>query len=494
MSVSTGMTIGKYELGNKLGQGGFGSVFVARDTSLEREVAIKLLHAEHMASTEVFRRFLQEARSAAKVVHAGIVTVFECGQLPDGVAFIAMELLHGESLTSRLSRRGRLAPAAAVEIARQIASALEAAHQAGIVHRDLKPDNIFLVTDAAMPSGERVKVLDFGIAKLAQPETSGVHTHSMMVFGTPRYMSPEQCRSSANIDHRSDIYSLGCILFELVVGRAPFDGEVGELIAKHQMVAPPTARSERPELPAALDDLIAKMLAKDPAQRPQTMMAVQRALAGEPEVSGIEPTLPPTLGDLARYTPVPKSILGPAPVAASATTLGNASGQRDSAAAKPTSKKPVVIGGVAVAAIAGIALWFGLARSGSDTRPAEPPIGAIVAQPPPPPPPQPIVVELTSTPAAEVYSADRRLLGTTPFTYRRAPAEGQLVFFVTAEGYIEQRVEMPADRSDTHAVTLDAIPKPVATVPAAVVAKPKPARPTNAAKKPLRPGELPDEQ
>ena len=494
MSVSTGMTIGKYELGKELGRGGFGSVFVARDVSLDREVALKFMHAEHTASAEIVRRFLQEARSAAKVVHAGIVTVFECGQLADGVAYIAMELLHGETLTSRLSRRGRLAPAAAVEIARQIASALEAAHHAGIVHRDLKPDNIFLVSDAAMPSGERVKVLDFGIAKLAQPETtaSSVHTHSMMVFGTPRYMSPEQCRSSANIDHRSDIYSLGCILFELVVGRAPFDGEVGELIAKHQMVAPPTARSERPELPAALDDLIAKMLAKDPAQRPQTMMAVQRALAGEPEVSGIEPTLPPTLGDLARYTPVPKSILGPAPVAASSTTLGTASGQRDGSAVAPRSKK-LVIGGVAGAAIAGIALWFGLARSGQDTRPAAPPVGATIAQPPPPPP-QPIVIELTSTPAAEIYSADRRLLGTTPFTYRRAPADGQLVFFVTADGYVEQRVEIPADRSDTRAVTLDAIPKPVATVPAAVVAKPKPARPTNATKKPLKPGELPDEQ
>jgi hypothetical protein len=156
-----------------------------------------------------------------------------------------------------------------------------------------------------------------------------------------------------------------------------------------------------------------------------------------------------------------------------------------------------VIGGVAVAAIAGVALWFGFARSGADTRPTEPP-GATPVATPPPAPPEPIIVQLTSVPAAEVYSVDRRLLGTTPFTYRRAPADGQLVFFVTADGYVEQRVEMPADRSETRAVTLAAVPAPVATVPTAVVAKPtRPivARPpTTSTKKPLKPGELPDDQ
>ena len=369
MGFSTGLTIGKYELGRKLGEGGFGFVFVGRDLSLDREVALKFLHPQHTASPEILRRFLQEARSAAKVVHPGIVTVFECGQVTgtgtaaDGVAFIAMELLHGESLADRLARSGRLEPSVAMEIARQIASALEAAHRAGIVHRDLKPDNIFLVTDPAMPGGERVKVLDFGIAKLAQAAGSGVQTQSMMVFGTPRYMSPEQCRSAANIDHRSDIYTLGCILYELVVGEPPFEGQSGELIAKHQLVPPSTARSIIGDLPEDLDTLISRLLAKDPGQRPQTMMSVQRALeAGGALAPGVAPTLLPDAAEsLQRFTPPPGSLgkaqramparglpalpaqqrrSGSSPVASatpSPTTLGGASGQYDED--EPTRKR-----------------------------------------------------------------------------------------------------------------------------------------------------------
>ena len=158
MTFTAGLQIGKYELGKKLGQGGFGAVYVAQDTGLDRAVALKFLHPEHTASTQILQRFMQEARSAAKIVHPGIVTIYECGIVSgtgtiDGTAFIAMELLHGESLTDRLTRSGRLSPQAAMEVCRQLASALEAAHRAGIVHRDLKPDNVFLVVDPAVPSG-----------------------------------------------------------------------------------------------------------------------------------------------------------------------------------------------------------------------------------------------------------------------------------------------------------------------------------------------------
>ncbi len=220
MNLEPRTQIGKYVLGRKLGSGGFGVVFRASDASLDREVALKFLHPEHTANPQILQRFLQEARSAAKIMHPGIVTVFECGQMTEanGAAYIAMELLVGESLTDRLARSGRLAPAAAMEVCRQVAAALEAAHRIGIVHRDLKPDNIFIVHDSAMRGGERVKVLDFGIAKLGRAATSSVQTQSMMVFGTPRYMSPEQCKSAANVDHRSDIYTLGAILFELLTG------------------------------------------------------------------------------------------------------------------------------------------------------------------------------------------------------------------------------------------------------------------------------------
>ncbi len=162
-----------------------------------------------------------------------------------------------------------------------MAAALEAAHRVGIVHRDLKPDNIFLVSDPAVRGGERIKVLDFGIAKLQRQASSGMATQSMMVFGTPRYMSPEQCKSAANVDHRSDIYTLGAILFELVTGQPPFAGEPGELIAQHLLVPPPIASSIAPGVPPELDKLISALLAKSPEARPQTMARVQLALEGD---------------------------------------------------------------------------------------------------------------------------------------------------------------------------------------------------------------------
>jgi serine/threonine-protein kinase len=199
--------------------------------------------------------------------------MFDCGT-SDGEAFIVMELMHGETLTSRMDRTGKLAPPVAIEIVRQIASALDAAHEAHVLHRDLKPDNIYLVPDPAMPDRERVKVLDFGLAKLG----TGGQTELGTVFGTPRYMSPEQCRSATNIDHRSDIYALGCILFELVTDRTPFEGSLREIVLGHQRAPIPRASSFSVEVSPVLDDLILQMLQKEPALRPQTMAAVQRML------------------------------------------------------------------------------------------------------------------------------------------------------------------------------------------------------------------------
>jgi serine/threonine protein kinase len=270
-------TLGKYELCTRIARGAFGVVYTARDPGLERNVALKVLRPSHLTNHEVVQRFLREARATARIAHPGIVMIHDCGMVETRrgtTAFIAMELLSGENLTSRLARAGRLAPAEACEIVRQVASALEAAHHVDVLHRDLKPDNIFLVPDPAMPSGERVKVLDFGLAKLGD----GGQTQLQIVFGTPRYMSPEQSRSATQIDHRSDIYSLGCVLFELVTGRTPFDGDVRQLIDRHQRATPPRAASLAADVPPVLDQLIAEMLAKDPMGRPQTMGAVQRAL------------------------------------------------------------------------------------------------------------------------------------------------------------------------------------------------------------------------
>jgi tRNA A-37 threonylcarbamoyl transferase component Bud32 len=285
MAFPPGLRVGRYEVVRKLGQGGFGILYVGRDVELDREVALKFLRPEHLTRPDVVQRFLQEARSAAKIHHAGIVTVFECGQVngtgtrADDTVYIAMELLHGESLHVRLKREKRLAPDLAVNITRQVCSALMAAHVAGIVHRDLKPDNLFLVPDSAVRGGVRVKILDFGVAKLADGQfDSGVRTHSAMLLGTPMYMSPEQCKSSAKVDHRSDIYAVGCILFQLLCGRAPYEGDAGELIAQHQLAPIPTPRSFAPDVSTPLEALVTQMLAKAPDERP-SMDAVESALA-----------------------------------------------------------------------------------------------------------------------------------------------------------------------------------------------------------------------
>ena len=469
MSLASGQTIGKYVLGKKIGQGGFGFVFIARDTGLDRDVALKFLHPEHTANNEILQRFFQEARSAARIAHPGIVTVHELGSVTgtgttaDGTAFIAMELLDGESLTDRLERSGRLAPDAAMEVCRQVASALEAAHDAGIIHRDLKPDNVFLVEDPAIPAGERIKVLDFGIAKLAHTtERKSVQTASMVVFGTPRYMSPEQCRSAGQIDHRSDIYTLGCILFELVTGRTPFDGESGELIAMHQLVPAPAASSRVADLPPALDALIAAMLAKEPARRPQSMAAVQRALeAGGALAIGPEPTLPPT-GIAPRRHDAPTPVFGrrkpslptvAKPPAASPTTLSGASG---AAMAEPRRGSRAMYATIAIGVAGAIAATIGLATRGGtapvstpvapaaqiaprDATPLPPvdaapplidatPRDAAVAVPPPhrppltgplppptpPPPPPPPPTPIDPTCAASQHLVDHRCVANPP--------------------------------------------------------------------------------
>jgi serine/threonine-protein kinase len=290
IAAVTDRVIGSYRVTGVLGEGGMGKVYAAEHTLLGRAAAIKVLLPELSRSQEIVQRFFNEARAATAIRHPGIVEIYDFGWTPDGAAFIVMEHLEGETLRKR---RGRAAMpwSTALALTRQIAGALGAAHAKGIVHRDLKPDNVYLIADPEVPGGERIKLLDFGIAKLLGA-TEGHHmTRTGSLMGTPTYMAPEQCRGVA-VDARADLYALGCILFELCAGRAPFVGEgEGDVLAAHIHVPPPAVGSLARGVPGAVDALVQRMLVKAPSARIQTADEVIRAIdLATADVGVITPT------------------------------------------------------------------------------------------------------------------------------------------------------------------------------------------------------------
>ena len=271
-------TLGNYRIVSLIGEGGMGVVYRAEHTLLGRKAAVKVLRSQ--ISEDLVSRFFNEARAAAMLHHPSCVDVFDFGHRPDGSAYIIMELLEGEPLSARLEREARLPIPIATAIGRQVASALHVAHKQGIIHRDLKPGNIYLVPDIEAPAGIRAKVLDFGIAKLVRdPIPRSVRTNSGAVFGTPRYMSPEQCRNARDVDGRSDVYSLGCILYEMLLGVAPFDYDSwGELVGAHLHETPPRPTELDKKLPADIELVLLTALAKHPGDRYQTMQELAQAI------------------------------------------------------------------------------------------------------------------------------------------------------------------------------------------------------------------------
>jgi len=262
------VVIGQYRITGLIGQGGMGAVYAAEHMLLRRTAAIKVLLADLSQRQDMVLRFFNEARAAAAIRHPGIIEIYDVGWGADNAAYIVMEHLYGESLSCRAAR-GRLPWQVAFALARQIAGALAAAHGKGIVHRDLKPDNIFLVTDPEVPGGERIKLLDFGIAKLTDEHPGAEITRTGVVIGTPTYMAPEQCRGVA-IDHRADLYSLGCLIFKLCVGRAPFvSTSDGDVLASHIYRSPPLLGLFVPEISPEAETLVQRLLAKRPEDRPQ---------------------------------------------------------------------------------------------------------------------------------------------------------------------------------------------------------------------------------
>jgi serine/threonine-protein kinase len=280
-----GTHIGPYEITRLIGKGGMGAVFQAVHTVIGRQVAIKTIHADLAARKGFVERFFNEARVVNAIGHENIVDIYDVGQTPGGLVYCVMELLIGESLARRRKREKRLSVEAAVAVVTQIAGAAGAAHAKGIVHRDLKPDNVYLIQQKGR--ADFVKVLDFGIAKLITPH-SVKKTNPGQLLGTPLYMSPEQCRGSSTVDHRTDIYSLGAILYELCTGRPPFASRrTGDLMIRHATELPRAPSRRCPDLPGWVDRVVLKALEKDRERRYPSMAALMEDLASE--AASIEP-------------------------------------------------------------------------------------------------------------------------------------------------------------------------------------------------------------
>jgi serine/threonine-protein kinase len=388
----------RFRLIRQLGQGGMGAVFLAEQIAVgNRPVALKVLNRKLLDDPDFLLRFQNEAASTGRIHHPNVVTIYESGQADDGTPYIAMEFLEGESLRQALARRGALPVPEVAEILQQAARGLNAAHKLGIIHRDLKPDNIFLtypdddsVAPAAAEVGARhgvplrpvdgtvavasvsppanvvVKIVDFGIAKLRE---SGAHTQTGMVLGTPAYMSFEQASGmrSDELDARSDIYSLGVVVYEMLTGRTPFhsDTPVGYL-RMHMQEAPPPFHTVKPDLPALpqLESVVLKALTKDRKQRYGSVMEFARAFAEatEPATAEVGAVREPPLRD--RET----MLQPPAPP----TTPHRISGTTGTGATK--SRLPLWVGVPAATLLLVLAGWYlSLVfhpRSGSPTQPA----------------------------------------------------------------------------------------------------------------------------
>ena len=278
----TGRQIGNYRLEAEIGHGGMGSVYRARHLLLARVAAVKILHPHLSGDASMVQRFLNEARAVNDIRHPRIVEVLDAGRLASGTPYIVMEHLAGESLAARLRREGRLPAAVAVGIARQIAGALGAAHARGIVHRDLKPENVFLCDGGGGDGDPSVKVLDFGIAKLrADLAGAGAETRPTGgLLGTPQYMAPEQWRTGVVADPRIDVYALGLIVFEMLSGTPPFVGDSWvDLLHLHISSTPPRLRERGVEVPAALEAVVRRALAKEPGDRLPSMAAFDEELS-----------------------------------------------------------------------------------------------------------------------------------------------------------------------------------------------------------------------
>ena len=462
--LEAGTTVGEYVIQAQLGAGGFGTVYRAAHPVIGKQVAIKVLSRKYSADEDMVSRFSAEARAVNQIRHRNIIDIFSFGTLEDGRAYYVMELLEGEPLDKVLEERGRIPLAEAIPILKAIAKALDAAHAKSIAHRDLKPENIFLAQDS---EGERYpKLLDFGIAKLMGPENTTKHkTATGAPIGTPYYMSPEQCRGK-DVDHRTDIYSLGIVAYRLLTGTYPFDAEgYLDIMMKQINEEAPPPSSIAPELPPSVDAGIARMMRKDPAQRPQTCAA---GIAGLGDAAAFTPSLPGI------PLPVPPRSSGKAISGMAATQLSDDNAglaatmapvtQPPSAPAKRTglwaALAALCLGGTAVAVV------LATRGGGDEPKPQPPPDPRPQVVTPPPaidaavaPPPaidaasKDIVITVEGAPEGTEVRIGASPIGVVPaVSVPRGTNPVVLSFY--ADGYLPMSKTVTPDRDQALEITL----------------------------------------
>ncbi len=445
-----GQRIGNYVVQSKLGEGGMGAVYLGTHPLIGKKVAIKVLLEELGSQPTIVERFFREAKSVNDIGHQNIVDIVDFGtcRLPDAGAdtiYLIMEFLEGESLAQRIRREG-LASAQSLHVARQCCSGLAASHAKGIVHRDLKPDNIYLVTRG----GDRdfVKILDFGIAKLTGDVGGVAKTRTGMVFGTPTYMSPEQCDGRGQIDARSDIYSLGIVMYELWTGRTPFVGQgLGEILAAHITTAPPPPTHHNPSLPHEIEAIILRTLEKSPAARFASMTELEAALrACSPSAASSE-----NAGAATLMSAIPQPRRRGEPLAATEvarpTTLSGATAELTPGRASPSRGRAGLLVVLVVVLLAGGSAVAWKLRGG----PAAP-----VAETAPPPAPAEVRITIGSNPpgatvvrpglpddktpatlvvkqGSETFDVIVKLDGWKPTTFRNVPTGEDTSLFATLQ-------------------------------------------------------------
>jgi serine/threonine-protein kinase len=506
VELSPGRMVGEYRIEGKLGEGGFGAVYKAVHPLIGKTAAVKVLNRQYSANPQMVSRFIAEARAVNQIRHRNIIDIFAFGALEDGRQYFIMELLQGMPLDKYLEQKGHLSVEEAVAVLRPVARALDAAHAAGIAHRDLKPENIFLSFDddgAPFP-----KLLDFGIAKLMTPEATGAHpasgdprrgpsvkTRTGTPMGTPYYMSPEQCRGR-NVDHRTDVYSFGIMLHQVLAGRLPIDGDdLMDLLIKQSTMPAPPLSSMAPHLSAALDAPILSMLEKEPDKRPPSVGAAMEAFIGSAQRAGfsVHPAAPGSnagrpafvaggLQSGSDLTPSQKMGIGVAKTMKTPGPIQTFQGANVDVVPSPKRRSalPFVVAPIALVAGAAIVV-VAMRKPAPAAAPTATPATSVVDAPPPrssasatapdlvlvptaPAAAPDVSITVNTTPKNAGIYLDGERIGTAPGPVKIKRSAGSVKLAVKEDGYAPKTLDVTTDTDQTLTVNLARIggkPAPV---------------------------------